>query len=78
MTKDEMVDLLRSAGVEPRIFEAMVQSYEMGFEEGGRACANLRDAIEYGISMCEHLDFDELLSAKQMAENFRRAIAGSL
>lgn len=74
MTKDEMVDLLRSAGVEPRIFEAMVQSYEMGFEHGAKVSADMKDAIEFGISMCEHLDFDEVPSAKQMAVNFRNAL----
>jgi len=74
MTKDDMMNLLRSAGVEPRIFEAMVQSYEMGFEHGAKACADMKDAIEYGVSMCEHLDFDEVDSAKQMAANFRHAL----
>jgi len=74
MTKDEMVDLLRSAGVEPRIFEAMVQSYEMGFEHGAKVSADMKDAIEFGISMCEHLDLDEVDSAQKMAFNFRAAL----
>jgi len=45
MTKDDMMNLLRSAGVEPRIFEAMVQSYEMGFEHGAKVGEQMREAL---------------------------------
>lgn len=74
MTKEDMVALLNSAGVDHKVVDAMTQSYEMGFEHGAKVAVHMRDAIEYGISMCEHLDFDEVPSAKKMAENFRRAL----
>lgn len=74
MTKDELVTVLSIAGVDPKTIDAMVQSYDMGFEHGAKACADMKDAIEYGVSMCAHLDFDEVDSAKQMAANFRHSL----
>ena len=56
MTKDEMVDLLRSAGVEPRIFEAMVQSYEMGFEHGAKVGDLMRELLLEATAICHELD----------------------
>jgi hypothetical protein len=74
MTKDEMVTLLRSVGCDENTVTAMENAYEMGFDHGAQVGKAMREAIEFGVSMCEHLDFDELLSAKAMSENFRRAV----
>ena len=56
MTKDEMVDLLRSAGVEPRIFEAMVQAYEMGFEQGAAASLGIEALVEAAAEAIRSFD----------------------
>ena len=76
MTKDEMITLLRSVNCDENTVTAMSNAYEMGFEQGAKAADTMRQAIEYAVSMCEHLDFDEVPSAKDMSENFRRAIEG--
>ena len=56
MTKDDMMNLLRSAGVEPRIFEAMVQSYEMGFEHGAKVGDKLRGLVVEATAICHDND----------------------
>lgn len=77
MTKDELTTVLAIAGVEIKIIEAMTQAYEMGFEHGAKVSANMRDAIEFGLSMCEHLDLDEVDNAQKMAFNFRHALGNN-
>ena len=72
MTKDEMVDLLRSAGVEPRIFEAMVQSYEMGFEHGAKASEIMKDVIEEAMSVCNSVDSEAEVNTKPFWNLFER------
>lgn len=74
MTKDELITVLGIAGVDPKTIDAMTQSYEMGFDHGAKVSADMKDAIEYGISMCEHLDFDEVDSAKKLASCFRHSL----
>lgn len=74
MTKDELVTVLSIAGVDPKTIDAMVQSYEMGFEHGANVDEQMQGAIEYGIAMCEHLDFDEVDSAKKLASCFRQTL----
>lgn len=56
MTKDDMMNLLRSAGVEPRIFEAMVQSYEMGFEHGAKVGEQMRESLIEAAAICHEYD----------------------
>lgn len=56
MTKDDMMNLLRSAGVEPRIFEAMVQSYEMGFEQGASASRGIEALVEAAAETIRSFD----------------------
>jgi hypothetical protein len=76
MTKDEMSTLLRGVGCDENTITAMENAYEMGFEHGAQVSKAMREAIEFGVSMCEHLDFDEVPSAKAMGENFRRVVEG--
>jgi hypothetical protein len=74
MTKDEMTTLLRSVSCDENTITAMGNAYEMGFEQGAQVSQAMRDAIDYGVSMCEYLDFGNLPEAQDMSENFRRAV----
>ena len=74
MKKDEMTTLLRSVSCDENTITAMCNAYELGFDHGAQVSQAMRDAIDFGVSMCEHLDFDEVPSAKAMGENFRRAV----
>jgi hypothetical protein len=56
MTKDEMVTLLRSVGVNENTVTAMENAYEMGFEQGANAGTLLREAIVEAVSMCHEAD----------------------
>ena len=56
MTKDEMTALLNSAGVEPRTVDAMVQSYEMGFEHGAKVGDLMRELLLEATAICHELD----------------------
>ena len=45
MTKDELITVLGIAGVDPKIVEAMTQSYEMGFDHGAKVGEQMREVL---------------------------------
>jgi hypothetical protein len=59
MKKEDMVSILATAGVEPRLIEAMTQAYEMGFEQGARAYVHLTEVVECAKQICEDIDASE-------------------
>lgn len=59
MTKDEMVTLLRSVGVSENTVTAMVNAYEMGFEQGASMEATMQDLIEEAVDVVKRYDGGE-------------------
>lgn len=74
MTKDEMVTLLRSVGVSENTVTAMVNAYEMGFEQGANVGHDLRAAVEAGRDVCKYLSHDMVQEAKDHVQFFWDAI----
>ena len=56
MTKEDMVALLNSAGVDPKVVDAMTQSYEMGFEHGARVGDLMRELLLEATAICHEID----------------------
>ena len=68
MTKDEMVTLLRSVGVNENTVTAMENAFDMGFEQGCKAYKYLSGAVEEARDVCKYLDHDEVEKAKAHTE----------
>jgi hypothetical protein len=74
MTKNEMVTLLRSVGVNENTVTGMENAYEMGFEQGAVAYKHLRSAVEAGRDVCKYLDHDKVDDAKGHVQFFWDAL----
>lgn len=74
MTKNEMVTLLRSVGVNENTVTAMENAYEMGFEQGAVAYKHLRSAVEAGRDVCKYLEANETDAAVAHARFFWDAL----
>lgn len=70
MTKDEMTTLLRGVGVNENTVTAMVNAYEMGFEQGAVAYKVLRGAVEEARDICKYLDHGKVDDAKDHVQFF--------
>lgn len=58
MNKNEMVTLLRSVNCDENMVTAMINAYEMGFEQGAGAATLLQDVVERAHEMAEFVDFE--------------------
>ena len=56
MTKEDMIVLLNSAGVDPKVVEAMTQAYEMGFEHGASASRGIEALVEAAAETIRSFD----------------------
>ena len=70
MKKDEMVTLLRSVSCDENTVTAMINAYEIGFEQGASVYKQLSDVIEDGVDVCKAVDIDDLQTAKWHAKYF--------
>jgi hypothetical protein len=70
MKKDEMVTLLRSVGCDENTVTAMINAYEMGFEQGAIAFKQISVAMEDAAQVCKSVDKDDLVGAKESAKLF--------
>jgi hypothetical protein len=72
MTKDELITVLGIAGVEPKIVEAMTQSYEMGFDHGAKVGEQMRDVVEKAVLMAEFVNFEDAKDFWDAYDRLRR------
>jgi len=56
MTKDEMVTLLRSVGVNENTVTAMENAFEMGFEQGAAASRGIEALVEAAAETIRSFD----------------------
>lgn len=56
MTKDEMVTLLRSVGVNENTVTAMENAFEMGFEQGANASEAMKTLVEEAAETIKSFD----------------------
>ena len=59
MTKDEMTTLLRGVGVNENTVTAMVNAFEMGFEQGAAMDVATQDLIEEAVDIIKRYDGGE-------------------
>ena len=59
MTKDEMVTLLRSVGVNENTVTAMTNAYEMGFEQGAAMSDHAQSLLEEAVDVIKRYDGGE-------------------
>lgn len=62
MTKEEMTTLLRSVGTNENTVTAMVNAYEMGFEQGAAMADLAQDLIEEARDVFNMIDNNEVAS----------------
>lgn len=65
MTKDELVTVLSIAGVDPKTIDAMVQSYEMGFDHGAKVGEQMRESLIEAAAICHEYDAGREISTTQ-------------
>ena len=56
MTKDELITVLSIAGVDPKTIDAMVQSYDMGFEHGALAARGIEALVDAAAETIRSFD----------------------
>lgn len=72
MTKDEMITLLRSVNCEENTVTAMINAYEMGFEQGAAMSDGMKSLVEEACYVLNCVDNEEVASTDKFWDTYHR------
>ena len=75
MKKEEMIVLLRSVNCDENTVTAMINAYEMGFEQGAIAYKLLTKVIESAQDVCQAVNDDLIKIAQIHTKTFEENLA---